>query len=206
MNSNNLAYKSTSTSAFPQSKNVDTNKWTDWPVPYFVSGLSGRGVDLPFILIDAGMHVVIWIVTLVFEILVFEESVKFKMSNLNITTDDSNDNPTRAFAAASLIMFLVAAAIVILSVMAHFCSACMSKSMMIDTANYFPFLTGMMEGGLMSSTLFTMVCVLYTIDNSNATGSWNTYVISLLTFKILGMAFINANVRHALNMNMPKGQ
>lgn len=201
MNSNNnLAYKSASTGGFSQPKNVEQVKWTNWPVPYFVSALSGTGVSLPFVLIDAGMHVAIWILALVFEILVFDESDKFKMSNLNVTTDDSNDNPTRAYAAASLAMFLVAAAIVILSVMVHFCSACMSKSMMIDTANYFPFLTGMMEGGLMSSTLFTIVCVLYTVDNSNATDSWNTYVISLLTFKILGMAFINANVRRALNM------
>lgn len=171
------------------------------PVPYFVSALSGSVQSLPLVLIDAGMHVAIWILAFVFEMLVFDESDKFKTSNLNVTADDSNDNPTRAFAAASLAMFLVAMTVVVLSVVFHICSSCMSKSNMIDTAdNYPPFLTGMMEGGLMSSALFTIVCVLYTVDNSNATDSWNTYVISLLTFKILGIALINANVRRALNM------
>ena len=170
--------------------NVDTIGWA----PYFVSALASdkKLISVPMnfyaSVIDVLMHVAIWVVAIVFEVLVWLEADKLKAA----TPSDSRTYP---FATASLVCFIVPAAIVILSFLLHNCI----PDAKIAPGNFFPFLTAIIEGGLSASIIFTLICMLYTVNVLSASDSWRDYTITLLVMKVTASAFINANVRRALS-------
>jgi hypothetical protein len=161
--------------------------------PYFVSALASdqKLIGVNYMnwvagALDVFIHVAIWVVAMIFEILVW-----YKADDLQSAA--APDTRTFAFATASLVCFIVPCGIVLLSFFVHMLG---SK---IAPGNFFPFLTAMIEGGLSSSILFTLICVLYTVGITAASDDWRNQTITLLTFKILASSFINANVRRALN-------
>jgi hypothetical protein len=168
-------------------------------VPYFVSALASNTIKNykakdNFILgmLDVFVHVTIWLVALIFEILVFTEADSLQSANVP-------DTRTWIFAAASITTFIVPAAIVILSIVVDIVSLMGMPSLKITSDNYFPSLTATIEGGLNASIILTLICMLYTVGIDGANGTWRGYTITLLVMKTLAASFINTNVRRALN-------
>jgi hypothetical protein len=163
--------------------------------PYFVSALASDGklmsvpksMNFQASVIDVVMHLAIWITGLAFEIMVY-----LKADDLKSATPA--DTRTFPFALASLVCFIVSISIIVLSTLLH-----MFTDSKITPGNFFPFLTAIVEGGLMASLIFTLICVLYTVKIDSASDEWRDQTIVLVIMKAMAMSFINANVRRALN-------
>jgi hypothetical protein len=161
------------------------------PVPYWVSSMAGetpyKDPDFPIAMLDVVMHVSFWIVALIYEVLVWVEADHLKAAAVP-------DTRTFPFALASLITFVVPLSIVIISTIVHQCKGCN----MGFAGTEFPFITAIIEGALVASILFTLICVLYTIDVAGATDAWREYAITLIVVKCMAASFMNANVKRAL--------
>jgi hypothetical protein len=168
--------------------------------PYFVSALASdkalvQAADSNWwsAVADVFAHLTIWIVAFVYEVNVYLKAESYKSAAVP-------DTRTFPFALASLVCFITPLSIVVFSFMVHIAGymnwACGSK---IAPGNYFPFLTSIIEGGLTASILFTFICVIYTVGVAAASNQWRDETIILLIMKICASAFINANVRRALN-------
>jgi hypothetical protein len=163
--------------------------------PYFVSALASDGklmsvpnsMNYGASIVDVVMHLAIWVIALVFEVMVWQKADDLKSAT-------PSDTRTFPFALASLVCFIVSISIIVLSTLLH-----MFTESKITPGNYFPFLTAIVEGGLMSSLIFTLICVLYTVKIDSASDEWRDQTIVLLIMKAMAMSFINANVRRALN-------
>lgn len=157
-------------------------------VPYFVSPLASKTIhaqnNVTAAVVDVLVHVLIWVLALVFEIMVFVEADNLKPA----------DTRTFPFAAASLVTFIIPAGIVITSIVIYNMN---DGALSITPRNMFPNIIPVIQGGLISSIMFTLICILYTVGIAGATDTWRDYTITLLVMKIMAAAFINSNVRQS---------
>lgn len=163
-------------------------------VPYFVSAFAAdknlwtvHWINMVFGSMDALAHVAVWIVALI-----YESNVLRLAFDMQSATPVANTQ-AYPYAYASFITLLVPFCIVFVSVLFSLMSPITPKT-------YLPFLTSIMEGGLMASLLFTVVCALFTVGVTAATVQFRDFTVICITFKALAMSFLNANLRRAYDM------
>ena len=164
-------------------------------VPYFVSAFAAdyklfyeaHWVNTIFGVMDILAHVTVWVIAMIYE-----------ANMLRLAYDMQTATPvanTQAYpyAYASFWTLLVPFIILVASTLFSFFSPITPKT-------YLPFLTSCMEGGLMASLIFTIVCALFTVGVAAATVEFRDYTIIVMTFKSLAMSFLTANLRRGFNM------
>lgn len=163
-------------------------------IPYFVSAFAAdknlwyaHGINVVFGVVDVLAHVAVWIIALI-----YESNVLRLASDMKSATPVANTQ-TYPYAYASFVTLLVPFCIV-------FVSSLFSLMSPITPKTYLPFLTSIMEGGLMASLLFTAVCALFSVGVTAATEEFRDFTVICITFKALAMSFLNANLRRAYDM------
>lgn len=154
--------------------------------PKFFSAAANRSISAPSSKMDILVHLSLWIVVLIFEILFFMKCDDWHKAA------DANTLPVNSvpfqYAAASLSLVVIAmtTTLVLLA---------LTLGKVIDITHPDAYLNTLMTGPVSVSLIFTIIVVLFAIDinASIVTDQWRTRSIILITFKSMLVTHIKYN-------------
>lgn len=157
-----------------------------WFALFSVSGY--RNSQSPSSILDMLVHLALWIVVLVFEIMIF------------VKTDDWRTTAANAvpfpYALASLVLLSVSmGTMVLLTILTSWNWVKLDRGHPVDA-----YLVNLIAGPLKLSMLFTLIVVIFATDIATSTEEWRGRTIVLITFKSLLMTQLDINLQKIANL------